>query len=78
MDYVGLVCYCIHSVYRAVTEKQVLNTIRTAHQFGGSFMSKVADAALSADPRNRSRLLDAFPELIAKYGPGSAFYTEQF
>jgi len=50
--------------------------VRTAHHYGGSFLSKVAEAALNADPRNRDRVLDAFPEIVAKYGPGSVFYNE--
>lgn len=69
-------CYCIHTVYRAVTEKQTLASIRTARQYGGSFMSTLATAALAGDPRNRDRILAAFPEIIGKYGPGSAFYNE--
>ena len=60
----------------AVTEKQTLASIKTAHQYGGSFLSKIAAAALAGDPRNRDRVLLAFPEIIAKYGPGSAFYNE--
>lgn len=69
-------CYCINVVYAAVTEKQTLASIRTAHQYGGSFISKLAGAALAADPRNRDRVLSAFPEIVARYGPGSAFYNE--
>ena len=69
-------CYISHRVHRAVTETQIRATIRTAHHYGGSFFSTLAAAALSADPRNRSRILDAFPEIIAKYGPGSAYYNE--
>ena len=59
-----------------MTEKQIQTTVKTAHHYGGSFLSKVAEAALNADPRNRDRVLDAFPEIVAKYGPGSAFYNE--
>lgn len=69
-------CYFVNRVYRAVTEKQIHATIKTAHHYGGSFLSKVAEAAMNADPRNRNRVLDAFPEIVAKYGPGSAFYNE--
>ena len=69
-------CYFVHRVYRAVTEKQIKATVKTVHHYGGSFLSKVAEAALNADPRNRDRVLDAFPEIVAKYGPGSAFYNE--
>ena len=66
----------MHSVYRAVTEKQIQATVRTAHHYGGSFLRKIAEAAMIADPRNRNRVLDAFPEIVARYGPGSAFYNE--
>ena len=69
-------CYSMHRICSAVTEKQIQSTIRTAHHYGGSFLSKVAEAAMSADPRNRTRVLDAFPEIVSKYGPGSAFYNE--
>ena len=59
-----------------MTEKQTLASIKSAYQYGGDFMSKIAAAALAGDPRNRDRVLRAFPEIIAKYGPGSAFYNE--
>ena len=39
-------------------------------------MSKLAEAALAADPVHRNRVLSAFPEIVARYGPGSAFYNE--
>ena len=65
-------------IHRAVTEKQIQATVRTAHHYGGSFISKLAEAALAGDPRNRDRVLLAFPEIVARYGPGSAFYTETF
>ena len=72
----ALMCYCTKVIYRAVTEKQTLASIKSAYQYGGDFMSKIAAAALAGDPRNRDRVLRAFPEIIAKYGPGSAFYNE--
>ena len=42
-------------------------------QYGGSFVSSIAQALRYADPTNRQRLLDAFPDLVAKYGPGTKF-----
>jgi hypothetical protein len=42
-------------------------------QYGGSFVSAIAQALRYADPTNRQRLLDAFPELVAKYGPDTKF-----
>jgi len=71
-----IMCYGTTVIYRAVTEKQTRASIKTAHHYGGEFFSKLAEAALLADPRNRSRVLDAFPEIVSKYGPGSAFYNE--
>lgn len=59
-----------------MTEKQIQATVKTAHHYGGAFLSKVAEAAMHADPRNRDRVLDSFPEIVAEYGPGSAFYNE--
>jgi 2-oxo-4-hydroxy-4-carboxy--5-ureidoimidazoline (OHCU) decarboxylase len=40
---------------------------------GGSFVNSIAQALRVADPVNRQRLLDAFPDLVKKYGPASAF-----
>jgi hypothetical protein len=40
---------------------------------GGSFVGAIAQALRFADPVNRQRLIDAFPDIIEKYGPTSAF-----
>jgi 2-oxo-4-hydroxy-4-carboxy--5-ureidoimidazoline (OHCU) decarboxylase len=40
---------------------------------GGSFVNAIAQALRFADPVNRQRLLDAFPDLVKKYGPTSQF-----
>jgi hypothetical protein len=43
---------------------------------GGNFVSKLAAAMIAADPVNFSRLCDAFPEIVAKYGgDGQVAYT---
>lgn len=42
---------------------------------GGSFVSTLAQALRYADPNNRERLLNAFPELVARYGPNGMFET---
>jgi hypothetical protein len=45
-------------------------------QYGGNFVSKLADAMVAADPVNYSRLCDAFPEIIGKYSEeGQVAYT---
>jgi len=41
--------------------------------YGGSFVSSIAQALRFADPKNRQTLLDAFPDLVQKYGPQGQF-----
>ena len=41
--------------------------------YGGSFVSSIAQALRFADPTNRQTLLDAFPDLVQKYGPQGQF-----
>jgi predicted oxidoreductase (fatty acid repression mutant protein) len=36
-------------------------------EYGGSFVSKLGSAALSADPSNLKKLRDAFPDYWANY-----------
>ena len=36
-------------------------------------MSKLADAIWVADSSNKKKLIDAFPEVVTTYGPGSRF-----
>lgn len=59
-----------------MTESQIRATLRSCNHYGGNFFRHLSQAALAADPRNRSRILSAFPEVIAKFGPGSSFYDE--
>ena len=44
---------------------------------GGSFVNAIAQALRVADPVNRQRLLDAFPDFVEKYGPTSEFMKPQ-
>jgi hypothetical protein len=48
-------------------------TLLCMERFGGTFVSSLATALRYADPSNRQRIWDAFPELAEKYGPNSAF-----
>ena len=48
-------------------------TICLMQTHGGSFVNAIAQALRCADPKNRQRLLDAFPDLVEKYGPTSQF-----
>lgn len=54
---------------------ELLYTTRAMDNFGGGFARAIANALRIADSTNAARLQQAFPELFAKYGPGSDFYT---
>ena len=41
--------------------------------YGGKFISSLAVALRYADPINKNKILAAFPEIIARYGPESVF-----
>lgn len=43
--------------------------------YGGSFVKAMAEAYSRADEHNKVRIKDAFPELVSRYGAGSAFYA---
>ena len=36
-------------------------------QYGGNFVSKLADAMVAADPNNFRTLVEAFPQIVEKY-----------
>jgi len=44
---------------------------------GGSFVSALAQALRYADPSNRTRILEAFPDIVQKYGSNGVFASEQ-
>lgn len=54
---------------------ELLYTTRAMRSFGGSFAQHIGSALQVADLSNSARLQLAFPDLIEKYGPGSAFYA---
>lgn len=47
--------------------------IAAMETFGGSFASAIALAASRADSSNLKRLVDAFPELFAKYAEDNCY-----
>jgi hypothetical protein len=49
-------------------------TFVTAAQYGGSFYQAMGNAVLAADPINKRRILAAFPEMVATYGPASSLH----
>lgn len=58
----------------AMTDADIYWTFATAYQHGGSFYQALAHAGLKADPRNRQRVIDAFPEMVATYGTASRLH----
>lgn len=56
---------------------QIHRTWLAAGQHGGGFVSFLAAAWLRADDINRARIDAAFPEVVAKFGPGSPFYPHE-
>jgi hypothetical protein len=57
-----------------MTESDIFWTFQTALTHGGSFFHALAAAGIKADPRNKQRILDAFPEMRASYGPGTRMH----
>ena len=65
---------CLHSIaIQLMNSAQLTAMICLMQSHGGSFVSSIAQALRVADPVNRQRLLDAFPDLVEKYGPTSDF-----
>jgi hypothetical protein len=57
-----------------VTDSQTFQTLQTAIRHGGGFMAKLAEAGLVADPDNRRKLLEAFPQLEQCFGPQTTLH----
>lgn len=55
-------------------ETDIYWTFIVAQHFGGSFFRDLAKAGMKADPVNKRRILDAFPEMVSTYGPASQFH----
>lgn len=65
---------CLRSIaIQFMNSAQLTAMICLMQSHGGSFVNAIAQALRVADPVNRQRLLDAFPDLIEKYGPTSQF-----
>jgi len=56
-----------------MTNSDFHDTMLCMERYGGTFMTKMADALRYADPMNRERILFAFPEIAETYGPTSPF-----
>lgn len=58
-----------------MTTTETYWTFQTAHTYGGGFLGRLAEAGIFADPSNRQRLLDAFPEIQQCFGPQTGLYA---
>ena len=57
-----------------MSESDIFWTMATAAQYGGSFYQALGNAGLAADPNNKRRILDAFPEMVATYGAANRLH----
>lgn len=57
-----------------MNDSDIYWTFQAALQYGGGFYHALATAGVKADPNNKRRILEAFPELYATYGPASRFH----
>ena len=57
-----------------MSDSDIYWTFVTAAQYGGSFYQAMGKAGLAADPNNKRRILAAFPEMVATYGPASRLH----
>lgn len=58
----------------SLTPAQLHRTFECMAARGGGFVSALAAAWFAADPRNKSRIEDAFPHLLLAYGPDSPYF----
>jgi hypothetical protein len=56
-----------------MTPQETHATMLCMERFGGTFCVNLAAAMRYADPYNRQRIMNAFPEIIEKYGPTGPF-----
>lgn len=60
-------------IFQKMNNQDYYILTETMRRYGGHFMSKLADAICVADLTNKKKLIDAFPEVVTTYGPGSRF-----
>jgi hypothetical protein len=56
-----------------LTPSELHATLLCMERYGGTFCTNLAAAMRYADPNNKQRIMDAFPELIETYGPTGRF-----
>ncbi len=52
---------------------EIYNMICRMEKYGGSFVVSLANTLRRADPTNREKLINTFPEYVVEYGPNSKF-----
>jgi hypothetical protein len=57
-----------------MSESDIYWTFVTASKYAGSFYQAMGNAGLAADPSNKRRILQAFPEMVATYGAASRLH----
>ena len=57
-----------------MSESDIYWTFVTASKYAGSFYQAMGNAGLAADPNNKRRILEAFPEMVATYGTASRLH----
>jgi len=62
---------------RSLTPEQQSHTLIVAQRFGGTFISEIAKVGIFSSYHNKRRILEAFPEIISKYGPQSDYYYKE-
>ena len=50
-----------------LSHQQKFTLCANMRQYGGNFVSKLADAMVAADPANFKILVEAFPQIVEKY-----------
>jgi len=55
-----------------LSHEDYLILAETMSRYGGNFCIKLADAIRAADPTNKKKIVQAFPEIVEKYGRGSS------
>lgn len=64
-----------------LSDYELFVTTEALERYAGNFFRSLAPALRYADPANRAKLLEAFPDIVKDYGPGTAFFstcTSQF
>lgn len=58
-------------------DPSIYATIQRIETYGGGFAAYLMAAFKKADPNNKQRIINAFPELFEKYGPNSVFASKE-